>query len=85
MNKLHLTKPDYSRSNEPVNIAKLRTALNAEKYGYTDEDLLLIHDFLSRLAEIDYSIFQEQVQRKRSAIVNINSIQHEAEQFRKAG
>ncbi|MCK7556569.1 hypothetical protein MKQ70_16705 [Chitinophaga sedimenti] len=35
----------------------LRVAYNAARYGYTDEELLMIHTFLESLSQLDAGIF----------------------------
>lgn len=40
-------------------LQKNRQLLNADKYGYTDEDVIKIVEFIHRLSAIDYSLYKE--------------------------
>ncbi|UYQ91239.1 hypothetical protein MKQ68_14175 [Chitinophaga horti] len=55
-------------------IAGLRVTYNATKYGYTDEELLMIHNFLEHLCMLDVDIFLN------SRVADRNDIENE---FRK--
>jgi len=69
----------YKTNDEPKDkytdrkpLQECRRILHADEEGYTDEEVLLIRDFLITIIELDYSQFQKR-KEKKSLIVQLKS------------
>jgi hypothetical protein len=70
MDKTKLELPVKDIYSDRIPIAKCKKILNADGHTYTDEQVLLIRDFLYSLAVVDYYVnekmFQEQLNEQKT-------------------
>jgi len=52
------------RQIEKLSLAKCKTALNRGGVIYSDSEIIMIRDFLYRLAELDYEVFLKMKNRE---------------------
>lgn len=58
-------------SKNPLSIEECRILFKAEEYGYTDEELIQMRDFLFKLAKIYYEFYITNLQH-RAKVISIN-------------
>lgn len=51
-----------------ISLAQCREILNAKEYGYTDEEVLLIRDFLYSLAVVDFDNHERKAKQEANII-----------------
>ena len=58
-------------SNNPISLEECRRLFKAEEYGYTDEELIQMRDFLFKLSKIYYGFYITTLQH-RAKVISIN-------------
>lgn len=58
-----------------LSLAQCREILHAEEMGYSDQEVLLIRDFLYSLAVVDYNYHERQAKRKAD-IIKLSTDEH---------
>lgn len=59
-------------SNNPISLEECRKLFKVDEYGYTDEELFKMRDFLFKLAKIYYGFYITTLQH-RAKIISINN------------
>ncbi|RYZ28194.1 MAG: hypothetical protein EOO10_10340 [Chitinophagaceae bacterium] len=67
---ISLTEPKDLQSSQ-LTIEQCRKLFKAEEYGYTDDELIQLRDFLSKLAKIFYESCTTTL-RNRAKVITIN-------------
>jgi len=68
----HIKDPYTDR----ISLAECKKILNADEYGYTDKEVLIIRDFLYSLAVVDYN-YHEQKAKQKTKIIKLNIIDND--------
>lgn len=60
------------KTEEKLSLEHCRKVLNRDGLNYTDEEVILVRDYLYAMAEIDYLYFTEEILKKENLIQNNN-------------
>lgn len=77
MGKLVLLKTK-NVSNQPLSLEECRKLFKSEAYGYTDDELIQMRDFLFKLAKIYYEFYMTTL-RHRAKIISIDKQVYDTE------
>lgn len=67
------------KTGEKLSLEHCQKVLNQDGLNYTDEEVILIRDYLYAMAEIDYLYFTEEVLKKKTLIQNQTSDETESD------